>query len=99
MAKQEKDIAPTRREIEDTRSEGGAEALAAMARLLGYREQWGQLQFNNGATASDLFAFFDDNPGAVEAVVNWVLEEGRTRDGEQLRDEDDEEDSEDEDDE
>jgi|HubBroStandDraft_5_1064220.scaffolds.fasta_scaffold217779_1 hypothetical protein len=33
-----------------------------------------QLAFGNGATASDLFDFFEDNPGAVEAVINWVVD-------------------------
>ena len=80
-----------RDEIESIRSESGAEGLAMAARLLGYRERFGQLIFNNGATASDLFAFFDDNPGAVEAVLTWILDEGRTRDGEPLEDAEDEE--------
>jgi hypothetical protein len=76
----------TRREIEDTDTQHGAEGLALMARKLGYRSRFGQLAFNNGATASDLFEFFDDNPGAVEAVVQWVLDEhGCTREGEKLQ--------------
>ena len=62
------------REIENIRSESGAEGLAKMSQLLGYKSRFGQLMFNNGATASDLFEFFEDNPGAVEAVINWALE-------------------------
>lgn len=76
----------TRKEIESIRPESGAEGLALMARKLGYESRFGQLMFNNGATASDLFEFLDDNPGAVEAVLQWVLDEGRTRDGEELED-------------
>lgn len=85
----------TRKEIEEIRTEGGAEELARMAQLLGYRARFGQLTFNNGATATDLFDFFEDNPGAVEAVVQWVLDSGCNRDG-SLLDEDDDEDEEEE---
>jgi hypothetical protein len=90
----------SRKVIEAIRSESGAEGLAGMARELGYRSRFGQLQFNNGATASDLFEFFQDNPGAVDAVLTWVLDEGRDSDGNELSDEDeDEETDEDEEDE
>lgn len=75
-----------RSEIENTRQ--NAEGLAMMARKLGYKEQWGQLQFNNGATASDLIEFFNDNPGACEAVIDWVLDQGHDRECEPLEDDD-----------
>ena len=82
----------TRSEIEEINPEGGAQALAMMARRLGYVSHLAQLGFPNGATASDLFEFFDDNPGAVEAVVEWVLDRGRTRDGDELTEDDEEDD-------
>ena len=67
-----------------------------MAELLGYRDSaFGQLQFPNGCFASSLFDFFRDNPAAVDAVVNWVLEEGETRDGEDIHEEYEEENDED----
>ncbi len=64
----------TLREVEDT--DQSSEGLAMLARRLGYRSRMGQLVMRNGATASDLFEFLDDNPGACEAVIDWVLEEG-----------------------
>jgi hypothetical protein len=83
-----------RSEIEDTKHT--VEALAKMARDLGYKSSAGQLYFNNGATASDLFEFFEDNPGACQAVVEWVLENGRDRDGNPLESEEDSEEEEEE---
>lgn len=75
--------------------------LALLARKLGYKRDWGQLDLGNGATASDLFDFFEDNPGAIEAVLNWLLEQGCDSDGNRIEDPDDtdeEEDEEEEDD-
>ena len=49
--------------------------LCKLAEMLGYRTKgWGQLQCNNGAFVSSLLDFFNDNPGAIEAVHNFVLE-------------------------
>ena len=84
-----------RSEIENTRSD--SDALAKMAEKLGYRGVVNQLQCNNGAFVSSLLAFFDDNPGACEAVVQWVLSEGCTADGESLDEEENEEDCDEED--
>ena len=63
---------PTRKEVEETGHT--VEDLALLARKLGYKSRFYQLDFGNGATASDLFDFFEDNPGAIEAVVEFVLE-------------------------
>jgi hypothetical protein len=78
-------------EIENICIEDGAKGLALMARKLGYRSAFAQLAFGNGATASDLFDFFEDNPGAVEAVINWVVDRNQDVDGQPL-DEDEEDD-------
>ena len=79
-------------DIENTRD--NAAGLAKMAELLGYgRDEIDQLRLENGAYASSLLAFFDDNPGAVEAVVNFVLDNGKDRDGNDLEEDDDEEDN------
>jgi len=83
----------TKREIEDTGH--GAASLAKLANHLGYKGVADQLQFPNGFFASDLIAFFEDNPGACEAVVNWVLEEGLTADGEEIPESHEEEEEED----
>jgi hypothetical protein len=50
--------------------------LCKMAELMGYKESGGfainQLQCSNGAFVSSLLRFFEDNPGAIEAVHDWV---------------------------
>lgn len=50
--------------------------LCKMAELMGYKDSGrfaiNQLQCNNGAFVSSLLRFFEDNPGAVEAVHEWV---------------------------
>ena len=76
----------TRKEIENIRPDESTEGLALMARKLGYRSRFGQLPFDNGASVSDLMDFFDDNPGAVAAVIEWVLDEGSDSDGNTLED-------------
>lgn len=54
----------------------GSDDLCKLAEMLGYRPEpgFGQLQCKNGAFVSSLLEFFNDNPGAIEAVHNFVLE-------------------------
>jgi hypothetical protein len=47
--------------------------LVLLAKKLGYDTYPQQLICSNGASVSGLLNFFDDNPGAMEAVQNWVL--------------------------
>lgn len=63
----------TRRDIENLRL-NSSDALCELAEMLSYRGAVDQLCCSNGAYVSSLLAFFDDNPGAMEAVVEWVLE-------------------------
>lgn len=48
--------------------------LCRLAEVLGYKGAVDQLQCRNGAFVSSLLAFFDDNPGVMEAIQEWVLE-------------------------
>jgi hypothetical protein len=50
--------------------------LCKLAEMLGYDYSGGQLQCDNGAFASSLLDFFDDNPGAMIAVQEWVMKHG-----------------------
>lgn len=51
------------------------EDLAELVEQLGYNDpSFKQLLFNNGAAASSLIDFFDDNPGALDVIVNWIEE-------------------------
>lgn len=48
--------------------------LVKLAAELGYDTCPQQLQCSNGAHVSALLNFFDDNPGALEAVQEWIEE-------------------------
>ena len=62
-----------RREVEQARIRK-SDDLVKLAADLGYDTYPNQLQCSNGAHVSSLLNFFDDNPGALEAVRDWVLE-------------------------
>lgn len=53
--------------------ERGVEDLAKLVRVLGYNDSqyFGQFQ---GGCIGDLIYFLEDNPGAVEAILNWIDE-------------------------
>ena len=48
--------------------------LCSLVEAIGYGGQPHQLQCDNGAYVSSLLAFFDDNPGAMEAVRDFIIE-------------------------
>jgi hypothetical protein len=83
-----------RREIADINHT--VPGLCKLARMLGYKDPFSQLINNDGSVVGDLLDFFDDNSGACEAVIEWVLERGCHSDGTPIEDEDeDDEDYED----
>lgn len=49
-----------------------AEGLCEVVEKLGYRAWVSQLQCKNGAFVSSLLAFFNDNPGAVEVLYDFI---------------------------
>ncbi len=51
-----------------------SEDLCKLVEEVGYNEEPRQLQCRNGAHVSSLLHFFDDNPGAMVAVVNWIAD-------------------------
>lgn len=64
----------SRRSIENLRL-NSSDDLCRLAEMLGYGEgRFQQLQCRNGAFVSSLLAFFDDNPGAMECLAEWVME-------------------------
>lgn len=75
----------TRKEILDLRIDK-SDDLCKMAEMLGYKQTGryaiNQLQCNNGAFVSSLLHFFEDNPGAMEAVQEWVLKNSDLEDEE-----------------
>ena len=63
----------TTKEVEDVTLRR-SEDLCRLAEMLGYgRGPIKQLTCSNGAHVSSLLQFFDDNPGAMEAVHEFVL--------------------------
>lgn len=54
--------------------EKGVENLAKVVNALGYKhwQQYGQLR--GGACVGDILEFLGDNPGAIEAMVEWIKE-------------------------
>lgn len=51
-----------------------SEGLAALCEKLGYGKDIKQLQFNNGVYVSSITDFLDDNPGAIEALVEFMMD-------------------------
>ncbi len=72
-------------EVENTKHT--VKGLCKLARQLGYKDPCFQLMNNDGSVVGDMLYFFEDNPGAVEAVVNWVLENHYLDDDEDDEDE------------
>jgi hypothetical protein len=56
--------------------ESGVKNLCRLVRAIGYREQMCYGQFDRDGAYGDLFEFLGDNPGAIEAVIGWVKEQG-----------------------
>jgi len=50
----------------------GFHALCGLARHLGYKDPMYSMQNSDGSTISDLMLFLQDNPGAIQAVFEWV---------------------------
>ena len=69
------------------------EAFCKFVEKLGYKDgnHLPQLQCNNGAHASSLLNFFDDNPGAIEAIQEWLLNTSHVDNDEEEEIDDDEE--------
>lgn len=61
--------------------------LCKMAEMLGYGDRFGQLQNENGSFVSSLLNFFDDNPGAMAAVMDWAVDNHDLPDEEEPDDE------------
>lgn len=60
------------------RNEGskGFSNLCKIARALGYRDPLFQGSLSQGGYSGDLMIFLEDNPGAIEAIMNWIVEQG-----------------------
>jgi hypothetical protein len=61
--------------------------LCLLVEEIGYRQDPKQLQNNNGSFVSSLLHFFDDNPGALEAVTEWIADNYAEEDEEEIEEE------------
>ena len=62
------------KEIYRFEGEQGTRNLARIAGMLGYHDTQYFGQFEDGCYG-DLFEFFNDNPGAIEVVVEWIRDQ------------------------
>lgn len=64
----------TIKELEDINPRT-ADDLCKIAEILGYRRRTGgQLTCRNGAQVTSLIDFLNDNPGLIEAMMNWTFD-------------------------
>lgn len=59
----------------------GLEDLARLADALGYNTEPQQLLFNNGCSVSGILNMLEDNPGMIEAMYNFILDNANIYDG------------------
>ena len=50
----------------------GIKSLCRIADELGYNDPLHQIVNNDGSCIGDLICFLEDNPGAIEAIINWT---------------------------
>lgn len=57
-----------------TEGQAGVRNLAKLVNALGYQDfnRYGQMP--GGTSLGDIFAFLEDNSGAIEAIVEWIKE-------------------------
>lgn len=63
-----------------TEGEQGFNNLCMIANALGYKDVMGFGSLPNGAHVGDFMEFLSDNPGAVEAIHEWIRENGEKTD-------------------
>jgi hypothetical protein len=51
----------------------GVKNLARLSSALGYKDINYYGQFEPGVAYGDIFAFLEDNPGAIEVLFDWII--------------------------
>lgn len=54
----------------------GVSNLCKLVAAIGYNDPFRQGSLSRGGRTGDLIVFFEDNPGALQAVVDWITEHG-----------------------
>lgn len=63
-------------DILDTRDT--VKGLCKLASKLGYKDPCHQLANSDGSVVGDLLCFFEDNPGACQAVIDWTYDHAKS---------------------
>ena len=50
----------------------GVMALCRLSRDLGYKDPFNQMRNSDGSCVGDLMIFLEDNPGAIQAIYEWI---------------------------
>jgi DNA-directed RNA polymerase subunit RPC12/RpoP len=53
----------------------GVENLAKVVNVLGYEDFQHYGQLRGGASLGDIFEFLGDNPGCIEAMIEWIKQQ------------------------
>lgn len=83
-------------ELYRTEGSRGFSNLCKIVRMIGYKDPLNQGQLSQGGSTGDLMCFFEDNSGAIDAVIDWIAKQRSTEWDEEIEsqlqsDEDDEE--------
>jgi predicted Zn-ribbon and HTH transcriptional regulator len=58
-----------------TEGSRGLNTLCCLAHELGFKDPFKQLSMSGGGCVGDLLVFFEDNPGAIAAVYEWISDQ------------------------
>lgn len=88
-----------RENLHRTEGSSGVSSLCKLVRLLGYKDPMYFGRLGEGGIVGDLICFFEDNPGAIEALHQWIADNADSFDAleDYQDDENDEDDDNDED--
>jgi hypothetical protein len=53
----------------------GVQNLCKLTGAIGYRDRMNRMGYYGDAPLGNLIDFLEDNPGAMEAIVNWIGEQ------------------------
>lgn len=56
----------------NTEGARGFRDLCKTVHDMGYKDPFSQLYLSNGACVGDLMVFLEDNPGAIQALYDWM---------------------------
>jgi hypothetical protein len=74
-----------------TEGETGVKNLCRLTNAIGYKDPQYFGQFAHDGSYGDLIEFLEDNPGAVEAIIDWIGEQDFPEWNEALTEDEDEE--------